>query len=70
MEGWATIRYLHAQGKGIRAIAKECCASLPSKGQPKGQLPQGKPQPLGATPPGYGQIPLDPAVSTGVTKPP
>ncbi|MBM2811024.1 MAG: hypothetical protein HW416_1783 [Chloroflexi bacterium] len=22
MEGWATIRYLHAQGKGIRAIAK------------------------------------------------
>lgn len=23
MEGWATIRYLHAQGKGIRAIAKE-----------------------------------------------
>ena len=23
MEGWATIRYLHAQGKGIRAIARE-----------------------------------------------
>src|SRR5579872_2271713 len=23
MEGWATIRYLHAQGKGIRAIANE-----------------------------------------------
>jgi DNA-binding phage protein len=23
MEGWATIRFLHAQGKGIRTIAKE-----------------------------------------------
>jgi IS30 family transposase len=23
MEGWTTIRYLHAPGKGIRAIAKE-----------------------------------------------
>ncbi len=23
MEGWTTIRYLHAQGKGVRTIAKE-----------------------------------------------
>ena len=42
MEGWTTIRYLHAQGQGVRAIAKELSVTrqtvrraLRSEGPPK-----------------------------------